>query len=134
MKSYDDILKLSRPISKKYPKMSRENRAAQFAPFAALTGHDAAIAETGRYTEEKVHISENVIEHIDYMLQEIQNRIEESPKVLITYFKKDEKKSGGHYLTVEGFVKKIDAFKREIVLQDGIAVFIDAILQIELVD
>ena len=98
--SYDDIIHLSRPISKKHPQMPIRDRAAQFAPFAALTGHKEAISETERLTDAKRILDENRNMLNNERLQEILLHIKEQPKIRVTYFKADERKEGGAYLTL----------------------------------
>ena len=104
--SYDDIINLPNPTSKNHPRMSLHDRAAQFAPFAALTGHDAAIKETARLTDERLE------------LNMIRDNIGTEQEISITYFVPDDKKSGGAYLTHSGIVKKIDEFERKLIMQD----------------
>lgn len=129
--AYDDIINLPHPISTAHPQMSRHDRAAQFSPFAALTGYDAAVAETGRLTAKKTELTEDEKEAISQRLQMIQEHIAEYPEVTITYFVQDKKKSGGAYKSVTGAVKKIDEYERIIVLQSGEHIQIDEVLQIE---
>ena len=95
---YVDIINLPHHVSKRHPQMSMEARAAQFAPFAALTGYSDAIKETGRLTEERIEIDEELKAIIDCKLQIIQDKIQLKPKVTITYFLPDNKKNGGEYL------------------------------------
>ena len=115
---YDDIIDLPHPTSRKHPRMSLHDRAAQFAPFAALTGHEAAIKETARLTDRKAELS-------DEMSAELNDQI-----IAVTSFVPDEKKSGGEYVTCSGIVKKIDGFQREIIMQDGMAIPMDQISRI----
>ena len=116
---YDDIIDLPHHVSRKYPQMPLLDRAAQFAPFAALTGHEAAIKETARLTEEEIELDENRKELLDLRLQYLQEHLSESPEVTVTYFKPDEKKSGGAYVTENGKVKKVDGYAGELVFTDG---------------
>lgn len=116
---YDDIIDLPHPISKKHPRMPLLDRAAQFAPFAALTGHDSAIKETARLTEEEIELDENSRELLDIRLQYLQERLSERPEVTVTFFQPDARKSGGAYVTVTGVVKKVDAYARRLVFEDG---------------
>lgn len=111
--------------------MTTIDRAAQFAPFAALTGHDAAVRETARRTDNKVALSEDVQASLSHRLQLIAERINEYPDIAITYFQPDTKKQGGAYRVVTGKVKKMDGFERVIVMVDGQKVPIDDILSIE---
>lgn len=115
---YDDIINLEHYVSKKYKPMSREARAAQFAPFAALTGHEAALRETERITENKKIIDENFKSILDEKMVIIQNKIKSEPLVSITYFVQDNKKTGGKYMTITDYIKKIDTYERLIVLKN----------------
>ena len=116
---YADIIDLPHHVSSRHPQMSMEKRAAQFSPFAAMVGHDEAIRETARLTEEKLELSEDEKSVIDGKLQMIQAHIKEQPGVTVTYFHPDEKKSGGAYVTVTGSVKKIDAVENTLLMRDG---------------
>ena len=118
MDDYSDIINLSRPVSKR-PRMSLEQRSAQFAPFAALTGYEGQVKETARLTNKKIEINEELKEILDLKIQLIQEKIKEQPDVTITYFIPDDKKQGGKYKTVTNSVKKIDTYKNEIILIDG---------------
>ena len=123
---YDDIIQLPHLVSKTHPQMPVSDRAAQFAPFAALTGHDAAIRETARLTEEKAELDENAKMIIDEKLRFVQETLSDQPKVTVTYFKPDEKKAGGKYITVSGSVRKIDMYKGLIIMMDDISIpFVD---------
>ncbi len=116
---YDDIINLPRPVSKRHPQMSLSNRAAQFSPFAALTGHDAAIQETARLTDSFAELDENQKEQLDEQLQLIRENLEQKPECEITYFQPDPKKDGGAYVTVRGRIKKIEEHSRRIIFTDG---------------
>lgn len=128
---YDDIINLPHHVSDKRPQMSRWSRAAQFAPFAALTGYEDAVNETARLTNEKIELDENTKELLDEKLQLIQQHLEEQPEITITFFKPDEKKAGGTYVTISGIIKKIDGFTRVVVMSDGKTVKIDDILELD---
>ena len=106
---YDDIIRLPHPDSPKHPRMSLYDRAAQFSPFAALTGHSAAIAETGRLTDQRMELDEYEMARVDAELQRLQELLPGRPMASITYFVPDERKNGGSYQTVTGEVKWIDA-------------------------
>ena len=125
---YADIIDLPHHVSKKHPQMPMEKRAAQFSPFAAVSGHDEAIYETARLTDEQLELSEDEIALIDEMLQRLQEHIKEQPEVTVTYFQPDEKKNGGAYVTVTGSAKKVD--KVLLVLRDGTVIPIDAPISI----
>ena len=122
--AYDDIIHLPHPTSKKHPRMSMTERAAQFAPFAALTGFDGVIQETGRLTHQRVEL-ERRLNYLD--AQE-----EEHPPVKVTYFLPDEKKEGGSYVTVQGRLKRIDTVGGVLLLEEGGQVSLGEILWVEL--
>lgn len=128
---YEDIIHLPHHVSSKRPQMSMADRAAQFSPFAALTGYDDAIQETGRLTEQKIELDEETLEKLDERFQILQEHLGEQPEVRFTYFKPDERKEGGIYLTVSGVVRKIKLYEREILLQDGTIIPVDDILKME---
>lgn len=129
---YDDIMYLPHPVSARHPQMPLADRAAQFSPFAALTGHEAAIRETARLTKERVELDESRKEILDERLQMIRENLSEKPEVTFTYFQPDERKSGGAYLTVTGRVKKVDGYERRILLEDGTVVPLEELIDIEL--
>ena len=104
---YDDILNLPHPTSQNHPRMSLHDRAAQFSPFAALTGHEAAIKETARLTDDKQILSEDVIEKINGQLKIIAENIGAEQEITVTYFVPDSKKSGGAYVDCAGTVRKL---------------------------
>lgn len=129
MDDYSDIINLSRPVSKR-PRMTLEQRSAQFAPFAALTGYEGQVKETARLTNKKTEINEELKEILNKKIQLIQKKIKEQPQIEITYFIPDSKKEGGKYETVTNSVKKIDTYKGEIILIDGTTIAIDEIIDI----
>ncbi len=110
MSKYDDILHMPHHVSTKHPPMSRENRAAQFGAFAALTGYDAAVRETARLTDNKIEQEEERIDALNRQLVALAAKLDESPIAAITYFEPDKRKSGGAYRTAEGTVRRIDGF------------------------
>lgn len=128
---YDDIIHLPHHVSKTRPQMSLEDRAAQFSPFAALTGYDAAILETGRLTEDKLELGEETQAILDRKQRYLAEIIDTKPEITVTYFVPDEKKSGGAYSTVTGFLKRIDEYERVLMLTDGRKIQLDAVLDIE---
>ena len=128
---YDDILYRSRPVSQRHPPMSRADRAAQFSPFAALTGYEAAVKETARLTQGKIELSDEEKESIDRVLQALYANLQDQPPVIITYFLPDQKKDGGAYVTVTGALKRIDLLERRLNLTDGTLIPIDAISQLQ---
>lgn len=127
---YEDILGLPRPVSKNHPPMARVDRAAQFSPFAALTGYEDAVAETARLTDAKRDIDEDVRMRLDEKLLWLSDHITEQTKVAVTYFVPDARKEGGVYETYEGTVKKIDTYARVLVMSDGSRIDMDAIVDL----
>lgn len=128
---YDDIIRLPHHVSTRHPQMSIHDRAAQFSPFAALTGHDAAIRETERLTEEWVELDEDSKEQLDERLQMIREHLAERPEITFTFFQPDERKQGGAYRTITGKVKKIDEYEHRILLEDGTALMVEHLVSIE---
>ena len=128
---YDEIINLPHHVSKTRPQMPMSDRAAQFAPFAALTGYDSAIKETGRLTAERIELDEEALTALDRKYQLLMDALNEEPEIEITYFKPDERKSGGEYVTATGAVKKIDDFERRITMQDGVKILMDDVLSID---
>lgn len=129
--NYDDIINLSRPISKKHKPMSLESRAAQFAPFAALTGYEDVIDETGRSTEDRIELD-------DYEINDINNillYLVDNKQVLAsyTYYVKDKRKKGGAYINAIGSIVKNDVDNHRIILSDGTIINTQDITKIELV-
>ena len=116
---YDDIINLPRHVSKRHPPMPVTERAAQFSPFAALTGFEDAIKESGRLTDQRMELDEDEKRILNEKLRILNQRILECPEVKITYFKPDEQKEGGAYCMVRGRVKKIDVYEGVIKMQDG---------------
>lgn len=128
---YDDIINMPHHVSLTRPQMSIEARAAQFAPFAALTGYGDVIKETARLTNDKKDIDEALKQILDDKLQEIRARINEHLYVKFTYFVPDTRKDGGEYVKVNGIVKKIDDYAKNVVMENGKIIPIDEILDIE---
>ena len=129
---YADIIDLPYRKSTKHPQMSLYDRAAQFSPFAALTGHEAAIAETARRTESRIELDEDMRMRLDETLQLVLERIGEHPPVGLTYFKADEKKDGGAYLTIAGKVKKMDAYRQVLILEGGYEIALADVIELQL--
>ena len=127
---YDEIMGLPHHVSKTRPQMPMSDRAAQFAPFAALTGYDAAIKETGRLTDERIELDVEALSALDMKYQLLMEALDEAPEVTITYFQPDERKAGGKYITATSAVKKVDDFERRITMQDGTKIPMDDILSI----
>ncbi len=128
---YDDIIHLPHPVSTKHPQMSVTDRAAQFSPFAALTGYDAAIKETARLTEERVELDEEVKLRLYDKLRMVKEKLIEQPELLVTYFQADSRKYGGCYITVRGSVKKIDVYEQVLVLTEGLQIPIRDIYELD---
>lgn len=128
---YDDIINLPHHVSKKHPQMSLHDRAAQFSPFAALTGHKAAINETARLTDEKQILSEDVIAKLNEQLNLIKENIGTNQTVTITYFVPDDKKSGGAYISNTGVVKKINEYNHTVILTDKTVIPIEQISEMQ---
>ena len=127
---YEDIIHLQHPTSANHPQMPIEDRAAQFSPFAALTGHEAAIKETARLTEEQVELDEDKQEELNEKLQTLIAYATKHPTVSVTYFKPDDKKTGGEYVTATGIFQKFRDYERTIVLEDGTDIECDRIVEI----
>ncbi len=128
---YDDILHLPHPTSKKHPRMPISDRAAQFSPFAALSGHGAAIAETARLTDEKMELDEDTKAELDQKQAVLLEHIAEQPEVTVTWFQPDARKDGGAYVTVTGRLKKIDEVERTLTLLDGTRISLADVVELE---
>ena len=128
---YDEIMGLPHHVSKTRPQMPMSDRAAQFAPFAALTGYDAAIKETGRLIDERIELDVEALSALDMKYQLLMEALDEAPEVTITYFQPDERKAGGKYVSAVGTVKKIDDFERRITMRDGTRIPMDDVLSID---
>lgn len=128
--NYDDIINLPHHVSAKHPRMSLEARSAQFAPFAALTGYEDAIEETGRLTIEKIDIDDGIKCNINKKIQLIKSNLLMHNKVSIKYFIPDSKKEGGCYKLISGVVKKIDEYKQLIIMEDKTDISINEIIEI----
>ena len=129
---YDDIINLSHPTSKKHPRMPIRDRAAQFAPFAALVGYDDAVEETARVTDDMIEQSDEMMAVIDHKLRYLSERIGEMPTVLVTYFLPDEKKSGGEYKIFEGRIKRLDDYDAMMIFECGKKILYDKIHSVEI--
>ena len=130
-KKYAAIAGVPHHVSRVHPQMSMEDRAAQFSPFAALTGYDAAIAETARLTDQRVELDEYERQALNEKLQFISEHLNEHPKVSITCFVPDARKDGGEYVTLTGKVKKIDDYEHRIVLMDGSRILMEDVIRIK---
>lgn len=128
---YDDIIHLPHHVSAVHAPMPMTERAAQFSPFAALTGFEAAIRETGRLTDSRMDLDEDARIFLDEKLQALQRQEGEPKEVAVTYFQPDEKKEGGAYVTVRGQIKRVDACERMLVFKGGERIAIGEIVGIE---
>lgn len=128
--NYDDIINLPHPTSEKHHRMSLHDRAAQFAPFAALTGHEAAIKETARLIEE-LELSDEVITRLNDQINIIRENIGTEQEVVVTYFVPDDRKSGGAYITHSGIVKKIDEYGHKLIMRDSKEISVEHIKEIQ---
>jgi hypothetical protein len=128
---YDEIINLPHHVSTAHPRMSSTNRAAQFSPFAALTGYESAIKETARLTTERIELGEGDITVLDMKLRILEDSVADRPEIAVTYYKPDERKKGGAYITVSGALKKIDDIDRTIVFVNGEIISIPDVLDIE---
>lgn len=130
-RAYDDIIHLPHHVSTTRPHMTAINRAAQFSPFAALIGYDAAVKETTRLTDERVELDEYMKDLLSDRLKIIVDQLKGHHEIAITYFQPDVKKSGGAYVTAIGTVRKIDEYERIVLMTDGLMIAIDEIISIE---
>lgn len=128
--NYDDIINLPHHVSKTHPRMTMYQRAAQFAPFAALVGHDALIAESARLTDEEVEMGDGVASELNRKMAYLNVRLQDHPVVTITYFIHDLKKSGGEYRTATGNVRKLDEYDGALTMTDGTIIPFTSILDI----
>jgi len=134
MNEYNDIINLPHHVSKSHPQMSMMNRAAQFAPFAALTGHSAAIEETARLTDEQRELADEDSDALNQKIAYLRETINEHPTITITYFEPDKKKAGGAYKSIEGQLQNIDDYNQAIVLKNGEVIPLKSILDIQCTD
>ena len=130
IKKYDDIIRLPHHVSSVHPHMPVSDRAAQFAPFAALTGYGDVIKETARLTDRKPELSESEKAELDYRLRMAYDYPGENPALTITYFVPDQRKAGGSYHTISGQIKKIDDYQKQVILMDKTRIDVDCILDI----
>ena len=127
---YEDIIDLPHHVSERRPRMSMMNRAAQFSPFAALTGYDSAIKETARLTDKKIELTEEMQAQLSERINLLRDELHKSPTVEITYFVPDDYKEGGSYHTLQGQIIRIDDVERIFRLCDGTCIHFDDILDI----
>ena len=128
---YEDIVNLPPHISEKYPQPSMMDRAARFAPFAAITGYEEMVLEEARVTEDRMDLDENELAILNEKLNIIIEALPTEPEVRITYFEPDQKKSGGAYKRIVGAVKRIDEYEHLVIMTDGRKIAIDDIANVE---
>ena len=131
MTNYDDIIDLPYPFPSRYPRMSMIDRGAQFSPFAALTGYDAVILETARLTDSEIQLDEDDIHALNEKILLLTEILPQQPNVTITYFRGDDRKSGGAYRSISGNVLKIDPINRQITLHCGTCISFENIYDIQ---
>ena len=127
---YEDIIHLPRPVSKKHPPMPMSKRAAQFLPFAALTGFEGEIAEAGRLTQAAPELEDDALIALDQQLALLRQRLPEQPEVFVTRFLSDERKAGGQYETLTGRVRRLDEGNRALLFTDGTRVDLDTVVEL----
>ena len=128
---YEDIVDLPPHISKKHPQPTMLERAARFAPFAAITGYEEMVLEEARITDDRIELDENSKAALNEKLNMILEFIDEQPEVSITYFEPDKRKAGGAYVTVTGTVKRIDEYEHLVIMTDGKKINIDDIYNLQ---
>ena len=128
---YEDIINLPHHVSSRHPQMSIKNRAAQFAPFEAVTGYGSAVAETARLTDKRIILDEHATDELSTKLNILKEEIDDQPDIAVTYFLPDKKKDGGAYVTATGMLKKIDDFEHILVLVGSEKIPLDDIVEIE---
>ena len=128
---YDDIINLPHPTSKRHPRMPIRDRAAIFSPFAALSGHGAALAETARRTERRMELAEDVRAELDRRQVVLLEHMDKQPELTVTWFQPDEKKDGGAYLTATGRLKKFRELERILILTDGTEIPLEDVVTLE---
>lgn len=128
---YEDIINLPPHISKKHPQPSMMDRAARFAPFAAITGYEEMVLEESRVTEDRIDLDEETLSLLNEKLSMIQEFLYEEPQIKITYFEPDKKKTGGAYVSITGVVKRIDEYERLVIMTDGKKIRIEDIYGLE---
>ena len=128
---YEDIVDLPHHVSKKHPQPTMADRAARFAPFAAITGYEEMVLEEARVTDDRIELDESSKAALNEKLNMILEFIDEQPEVKITYFEPDKRKAGGAYITVTGTVKRIDEYEHLVIMTDGKKINIDDIYKIQ---
>lgn len=130
-KKYEDIINLPHHVSTRHPRMSATARAAQFSPFAALTGHDSAIRETARLTEARRELDESVRDELFSTLYALARTLPEQPKITVTWFCPDTRKRGGSHVATTGVVKRIDEYTQRLIMADGTSIPLSDIVSID---
>lgn len=128
---YADIIDLPHHVSRRHPQMSKMARAAQFAPFAALTGYDAVIHESARLTDTKMILEEDDNERLNRIMSMLMDTVEEHPSITVSFFKPDNRKAGGAYVSVSGQLKRIDDYEQAIIMVDGTMIPLAHIIDIQ---
>lgn len=131
MGPYDDIINFPHHVSARHPQMPLKDRAAQFSPFAALTGYAGEVAEAARLTETKIELTEDQRTMLDERLCLLEDILPERPDVTFTYFVSDQRKQGGAYTTVTGKLKRLDRIEQNIILTNGIAIPVNDLLEVK---
>lgn len=131
MDSYDDIINHPHHVSNRRPQMPMSERAAQFSPFAALTGYGDVIKEATRFVDDRLILDEETLKILDRKFQILMEHLSDRPTVVFTYFVPDQSKDGGAYVDAEGVIKKIDSFNRIITLENGTQISMDNIFNME---
>lgn len=131
MGNYDDIINLPHHVSKIHPPMSMLQRASQFAPFAALTGHGAAIEETARLTDKQMELDDDNNDQLNKKITILSGHLKEMPEITVTYFLHDQKKSGGSYQTLTGHLKKIEYYEQQLIMSDGQTISLPSLFDID---
>ncbi|MEE0538172.1 MAG: hypothetical protein UC749_06950 [Ruminococcus sp.] len=132
--NYYDIKQFSRPHYDDHPQMSISDRAAQFSPFAALTGYDAAVDETARYTEIREELTDDEVNKLNDDLNRLLDMLDERPEIRVTYFVPDKRKSGGSYQTKTGIVRIYDGYTNELVFMDKTRIAVEDMCLVEFVE
>ena len=127
---YDDIIHLPHHVSQNHPQMPMLDRAAQFAPFAALTGYEAAVGETARLTSERRELDPQEAEELNRRLTELAARLPDHPEVTVEYFVPDDRKAGGAYVTVTGRVRHFSVPEQTLVMEDGTEIPMEDVVSI----
>jgi hypothetical protein len=128
---YEDIVNLPRPVSAKHPQPTMSERAARFAPFAAITDYEEMVLEEARETEERIVLDENALGLLNEKLNILQEFHDKAPEIKVTYYEPDKKKSGGSYVTIKGTVKRLDPYKKLLVMGDEKKIPIEDVCRLE---